>query len=436
MQVARDGSILRACHNVSNIARGIDIQAACAASEKACSPNAAPGPVCEEEKVIDSIWRIQLHIRQHGGVVTRLNVINPKALTEFFKRKPKGVFNSTAQCVDWPECGVPYGHAVLLVGYNNTADPPHWIVWTSWGTDFADGGIFRVAYGIAGAATGSGASSGTPSQPVSRHLLLTTCLPPLLLSRLPHAGIGNKPDTYGLRCQVANRAAQLARRLRVLPVQGGTRCYNYTVDTARTPTWSAVAASFGVSIAQLVQTNRVQLAFKRFNETVLQNETLPDGAKACALRRTCGDDGLPRGSNLTCLLSVTKSRSKQAAGGKEPALPNCTLTWVRADVSVPLKRRSTLTLCGVPVSAFWGSENSKLSGAAVPGAGLTCRQRTCMLVCICACTHGNAKVGQRNVLPRVLLCCARSVQGRPAPFTHRHVRRMCTRPGPGRCKRH
>lgn len=369
MQVTRNGTILRACNSVTRITRGIDIQAACAASEQACSPVADPGPVCEEEKVIDSIWRTQLHVRQHGAVVTRLNVNNPKALSEFFERNPRGVFNSTASCNNWPECGVPYGHAVLLVGYNNTATPPHWIVWTSWGPDFADGGTFRVAYGIAGVA-GSAVAATRHTATATHRLPAAAAVPP--------AGIGNKPDTYGLYCQVADRTAQLARRLPLLPVRGGSRCYNYTVDAGRTPTWSAVAATFGVNIMRLVQSNRPHLVFKRHNETVLQTATLPGGAKACAQKRTCGSNGLPRGSALTCLLSVTVQRkAQQPPGGKQPAPLNCTLTWVRVDVSVQLKAGTQLMMCDVPVETFRGRGNGKLSGTAVAGAQIAAT--TCAL---------------------------------------------------------
>ena len=39
-------------------------------------------------------------------------------------------------------------HAVTIVGYDNNAQA--WLVKNSWGADWADGGLFRVAYGAAG----------------------------------------------------------------------------------------------------------------------------------------------------------------------------------------------------------------------------------------------------------------------------------------------
>lgn len=37
-----------------------------------------------------------------------------------------------------------FGHAVVLVGYNNEHDPPYWIAKNSYGPDWGDGGVFKV----------------------------------------------------------------------------------------------------------------------------------------------------------------------------------------------------------------------------------------------------------------------------------------------------
>jgi hypothetical protein len=43
---------------------------------------------------------------------------------------------------------VGYGHAVHIIGFDNMNK--YWIVKNSWGTSFANGGYFRVAFGVSG----------------------------------------------------------------------------------------------------------------------------------------------------------------------------------------------------------------------------------------------------------------------------------------------
>lgn len=43
---------------------------------------------------------------------------------------------------------VSYGHAVHIIGFDNTR--AYWIVKNSWGPDFANGGYFRIAFGMSG----------------------------------------------------------------------------------------------------------------------------------------------------------------------------------------------------------------------------------------------------------------------------------------------
>lgn len=150
LQVENEANVLRSCQDVPVIQEARKKKDVCDMAVKNCSATEPPGPVCQPIKAIDSIWKMQLYIRQHGGVVSRLNINNPKAFTEFFESVPTGVFEDATPCVDWPSCGQPYGHAVLIIGYNNTAEPPYWIGLNSWGTDWADKGIFRIKYGISG----------------------------------------------------------------------------------------------------------------------------------------------------------------------------------------------------------------------------------------------------------------------------------------------
>jgi C1A family cysteine protease len=37
-----------------------------------------------------------------------------------------------------------FGHAVVLVGYNNNHNPPYWVAKNSYGPTWADNGLFKV----------------------------------------------------------------------------------------------------------------------------------------------------------------------------------------------------------------------------------------------------------------------------------------------------
>lgn len=65
---------------------------------------------------IDSVWRMQLIIRQLGGVVTRINIQNPKLFNDFFASNPTGVFNDSSTCpsAEYARCGQPFAHAILV----------------------------------------------------------------------------------------------------------------------------------------------------------------------------------------------------------------------------------------------------------------------------------------------------------------------------------
>mmetsp|Transcript_11832 Transcript_11832/g.16775 ORF Transcript_11832/g.16775 Transcript_11832/m.16775 type:complete len:453 (-) Transcript_11832:80-1438(-) len=55
----------------------------------------------------------------------------------------KGVINDDGSCsCDTASC---IDHAILLVGYNDDADTPYWVLKNSWGTGWGEGGYFRVA---------------------------------------------------------------------------------------------------------------------------------------------------------------------------------------------------------------------------------------------------------------------------------------------------
>jgi len=41
-------------------------------------------------------------------------------------------------------CGTSLDHAVVIVGYNTTNNPPYWLIRNSWGTSWGESGYFQV----------------------------------------------------------------------------------------------------------------------------------------------------------------------------------------------------------------------------------------------------------------------------------------------------
>lgn len=148
MQVLEDARLLRSCRNVPDtLMDNAVVQQVCDSADAGCAAADPAAPICQAVSTIQSTWLVQLHIRQYGGCVTRINVNAPEEFDAFFASNPTGVWTSNSSC---NACSRPYGHSVLLVGYNNTAEPPHWIALNSHGPSWGDGGLFRIAYGQAG----------------------------------------------------------------------------------------------------------------------------------------------------------------------------------------------------------------------------------------------------------------------------------------------
>lgn len=91
---------------------------------------------------ISGLAQAQRHIRDWGGVITRLDIYSDFA--PFFQdfRNQDKVYRPG------PNATVVEQHAVLLVGYDN--DQQFWWVRNSWSDQFALQGNFKIAFGVAG----------------------------------------------------------------------------------------------------------------------------------------------------------------------------------------------------------------------------------------------------------------------------------------------
>lgn len=90
----------------------------------------------------DSIFTMaqaQRHIRDWGAIVTKF-ALDADHLNKFLKHNHDSVYKQQRG-------GSVQGHAVTLVGYNNTG--AYWIVKNSFGPQWGAGGFFKVAYGHA-----------------------------------------------------------------------------------------------------------------------------------------------------------------------------------------------------------------------------------------------------------------------------------------------
>ncbi|KAF6264603.1 hypothetical protein COO60DRAFT_73096 [Scenedesmus sp. NREL 46B-D3] len=115
----------------------------CSGSCSSPSQHAGKGQFTARQ--ITSKWDAQRHIRQHGAVVSRFEVMSDFAA--FFADK------RNAQAVYRPKAGAQrmWAHAIVLVGYNNQQQ--YWLAKNSHGDTFGDGGLFKVAYGVSSVLT-------------------------------------------------------------------------------------------------------------------------------------------------------------------------------------------------------------------------------------------------------------------------------------------
>ena len=85
-------------------------------------------------RTLDTIERIQTHIRQWGAVLTGMDLYAD--LRPSFRTNGRTVYTT-------PSGNQFTGrHAVVLVGYNNEAQ--YWLAMSSWGESWGDRGVFKV----------------------------------------------------------------------------------------------------------------------------------------------------------------------------------------------------------------------------------------------------------------------------------------------------
>lgn len=168
--------------------------------------------------------------------------------------------------------------------------------------------------------------------------------------RITLTGVGNAADTYGLVCRPADLQAQRARRLPL--TRFNASCFTYTVDAARTRSLSSVAATFDVSIVQLVADNPGVFPQVQQTNNASWSPQEDGGAPECAAVPDCGATTEPE-----CLQEVVNATDGSGT---------CTMTWLQPYLTVPLGGKQLL-LCNVPAATFSGSPDGRFVGTAVAG---------------------------------------------------------------------
>ncbi|KAI8475768.1 MAG: hypothetical protein J3K34DRAFT_456135 [Monoraphidium minutum] len=90
-------------------------------------------------------WVMEAHIREHGAVVSRFDIMDD--FKDFFA-DPK---NAKKVYTPKPGAKMVEPHAVTIVGYD--ISEKSWLCLNSWGPNWADGGLFRVAWRTASIAS-------------------------------------------------------------------------------------------------------------------------------------------------------------------------------------------------------------------------------------------------------------------------------------------
>ncbi|WIA42770.1 hypothetical protein OEZ86_008710 [Tetradesmus obliquus] len=104
------------------------------------SPSTYAGRGRFSSQMITSVWKAQQHIRQYGAIVSRFDVYSDFESFYADKRNAQAVYRPSASAY------FQYYHAITLVGYDN--EQQYWLAKNSYGSDWGDKGLFKVAYGV------------------------------------------------------------------------------------------------------------------------------------------------------------------------------------------------------------------------------------------------------------------------------------------------
>jgi len=100
-----------------------------------------------DAKMINYDYEAQAHILRYGAIVSRFDIYND------FKTFFDDPANAKKVYMPNPRAKFVNGHAVVLVGYDNEGQ--FWLAKNSWGSDWADGGYFRVAFNVCSILSGN-----------------------------------------------------------------------------------------------------------------------------------------------------------------------------------------------------------------------------------------------------------------------------------------
>ncbi|KAF8063660.1 MSL1 [Scenedesmus sp. PABB004] len=314
---------------------------ACSAAEAACADVSAAQPYLNcTYKSLSTFWQIQQHIRIHGSVVSRISVyddwevqFNASALDVDGEAWPPYRYNSSAKPA--------FGHAVVIVGYNNTDYT--WLILNSWGGGRTPGqsrssgvtrdGLVKVKMGLAGV--------GTPDQTFG-----VECAPPS----------GGKLDPHQVVPWQRPRPVELVDRGQILDLDAP--CVQYRVAAGDTA--ASIAEAFGLDMRRFVKDNAdvwgppSNVSYALSSAIALSNATLAKvlNASEAALRRA-GDppptvsctyyDAAGAATQLTCDNSTGPAPCTRLGRGTV----GCKLSYLDANVTAKLPPRTPVKVCGI-----------------------------------------------------------------------------------------